>query len=306
MRAQTPSRTAEIVAAHLVLLSRHPAFGAIVPPEAAAASRWFLEAIPGLHGRFYRLVAPLLEAPLVRASLRRFERHPPPSMALGFGLRRRWIEDQVRTALAAGCSQLVVLGAGFDTLAYRLHRALPGVRFWEIDHPATQGVKRAALDAHGGVGPNLTLLPVDFTQRTLDEVLSSLPGYDPRAATAFLAEGLLMYLAEAEVRATFQAVHAHSGEGSQLVGTAVAVTPEGRLDTPGVSWLDEQRLRLLGEPVKWGLPRGGLGGFLSGLAFALKEEVRAPELLGRYLPSARPGSRLSDTESFFLAARVRG
>ncbi|MEQ1870931.1 MAG: class I SAM-dependent methyltransferase, partial [Vicinamibacterales bacterium] len=52
----------------------------------------------------------------------------------------------------------MVMFAGFDLLAWRLHRERPEVRFFELDHPATQAPKKRKLDAAG----NLTFLPVDL------------------------------------------------------------------------------------------------------------------------------------------------
>ena len=58
--------------------------------------------------------------------------------------RKRFVEDEVRAALAEGLEQAVVLGAGYDPLALLLRPEFPNVRFFELDHPATQAVKRRA------------------------------------------------------------------------------------------------------------------------------------------------------------------
>ena len=68
-------------------------------------------------------------------------------------LRKRWIESRVRAKIAAGASQVVVLGAGLDTLGVRLASERPDLRVVEIDHPATLAVKRSVVERKlGAVG----------------------------------------------------------------------------------------------------------------------------------------------------------
>ena len=67
-------------------------------------------------------------------------------------MRKRWIESRVRAAIADGASQLVVLGAGFDTLGVRLAVERPDFRVVEIDHPATLAVKRSVVEMRLGCG----------------------------------------------------------------------------------------------------------------------------------------------------------
>src|SRR5436853_188733 len=124
-----PSRTAQSVAAAEFLLSYDPILGDLVPREAVAPTRWCLESVPGFHGKLYHL----LRWGWLRRYLRFLERKYIPGITAHVGLRKRWIEENVRNAINAGCSQVVVLGAGFDTLAYRLHQEYADVHWWEID-----------------------------------------------------------------------------------------------------------------------------------------------------------------------------
>jgi O-methyltransferase involved in polyketide biosynthesis len=80
-------------------------------------------------------------------------------------LRKLFVEDEARRALAGGVRQLVVLGAGYDPLAIRLCLEMPDLRAFEVDHPPTQDVKRRALAAHDACPPGLALVPVDFFGR---------------------------------------------------------------------------------------------------------------------------------------------
>lgn len=106
--------------------------------------------------------------------------------------RTRFFDDAVTDALDAGIRQVVVLGAGYDSRAWRLAR--PGVRFFEVDHPATQSDKRGRAPA---AGPRY--VPVDLGVDEPREALSA-AGHDPARPSLFIAEGLTMYLTEARVR----------------------------------------------------------------------------------------------------------
>ena len=130
MRADRPSTTARLIAAATVFLSRDPRYRDLVPPGAAE-----------LCARFVSVEA-VSRAPLSWA-VWLAERATIPGLMLHFMLRKRFIEDTVRASLAAGCEQVVVVGAGFDTLAARLAAEFPQARFIEIDHPAIAELQRA-------------------------------------------------------------------------------------------------------------------------------------------------------------------
>jgi len=60
--------------------------------------------------------------------------------------RKRWIENRVKDAIEDGFLRLVILGAGFDTLSYRISGDVLNTEIIELDHPATQGAKLRALE----------------------------------------------------------------------------------------------------------------------------------------------------------------
>ena len=138
--------------------------------------------------------------------------------------------DEALRARVTG--QLVILGAGLDTRAWRL-TGLERTDVWEVDHPASQQDKRARLaeaaqearrlDAGGdqAVEPPCTarsvrFVPVDFAIDDLDDALGS-SGHDPAAPTTWLWEGVVPYLTRAEMRATLAALAGRSAPGSSLI-----------------------------------------------------------------------------------------
>jgi O-methyltransferase involved in polyketide biosynthesis len=299
------------------LTAYDPTLGDVVPEGTAEPTRWFLDAAtyPGMTAMY--------DAYPVRAFARMAETWTLPGISVHNALRKRWIEDAVREALASGRRQVLVLGAGFDTLAYRLHGEYPDVRWWEIDHPATQSVKRDALDDHGGVGDNFDLVAADFSETTLGEVLGALAdeasegaggsdrqertAYDPTAPTVVVAEGLLMYLSEEEVRALFRDVRRRTGPGSRVVGTALEPREDGRLtlrsDNEFGNRLLEVRLGRLGEPLRWGIEPTALPTFVDDLGFESTETLAVEDLRGRYLPPEARARRLPRGEYLFRTTR---
>lgn len=114
--------------------------------------------------------------------------------------RSRYAEDNLGRAVAQGVSQYVLLGAGLDTFAHR--NPHPGLRVFEVDHPATQLWKRDLLEASGiDVPRGLIYAPVDFECQSLPEQLAA-TGFDAEAPTFFAWLGVVPYLTLAAFRAT--------------------------------------------------------------------------------------------------------
>ncbi len=130
-------------------------------------------------------------------------------------LRVLAIDAELAAAIAAGCRQLVILGAGLDTRAYRLD-ALADVDVFEVDHPATQAFKRSRAAALRPLARSLEYVTVDFERDALAERLRA-AGHDPNRPTVWVWEGVVMYLTETALRAALAAIAGASAAGSVLV-----------------------------------------------------------------------------------------
>jgi len=131
--------------------------------------------------------------------------------------RCRFIDDYLQARLAEGIEQLVILGAGFDSRAYRFEGLRGKVRVFEVDHPATQRVKRQRLErALGHIPDHVVFVPVDLLVERLDQRLLE-SGYDPGLKTLFIWEGVTQYLDPQAVDSTLAFVAHHSAPGSALV-----------------------------------------------------------------------------------------
>ncbi|HET7505062.1 MAG TPA: class I SAM-dependent methyltransferase [Kofleriaceae bacterium] len=124
-----------------------------------------------------------------------------PQMELWLALRVAYLDRLIDLAIdRLGVRQVVLLGAGYDTRAARLPRA--SVRFFEVDHPATQAEKRERMAALDGYPDDAaTHVACNFEREDPVERLAS-AGFDGREPAVVIWEGVVSYLTEAAVRAT--------------------------------------------------------------------------------------------------------
>ena len=212
-------------------------------------------------------------------------------------LRKRFIEDQLRAALQAGAKQVIVFGAGYDPLPLRLAPDFPEVTFFELDYPATQEVKRRALDKHGVTASQVILVGVDFSHESADDRLRAQERFRPNARSVFLAEGVLLYLEPADVDQLFAIVGRNGGPGSRfiftLIETRVTVAPERQL------WI--RGMTLTGEPVRSSLDRHELDDFLRARGFECRTVADQDTLRRLYLDALGIDREVSGGTLFVVA-----
>jgi methyltransferase (TIGR00027 family) len=131
--------------------------------------------------------------------------------------RTRHIDSWLERAIAEGATQVVILGAGFDSRPYRFSKAGLGVRFFEVDLPVTIRAKERAVAALEGVPPAyVRYVPTDFSSQSLESALFQ-AGYDATRKSAFILEGVTMYVTHAGNDATFDFIRTRSATGSTVV-----------------------------------------------------------------------------------------
>jgi methyltransferase (TIGR00027 family) len=197
-----------------------------------------------------------------------------PGQFEAFAHRKAFCDHQVREGIRAGATQVLVLGAGYDTLGWRLAPEFPGVGFFEIDQPATARLKAIGI-AELGQRDNLHLIQEDLGERRLVEVLTANRSWDQTAPSVVVAEGLLMYLPPAAARGLFGQCAEISGAGSRIAFTYVCTGADGRPDAGRWTGLVLWILKASGEPWLWSLRPEELARFLEETGW-----TNAPDLVG--------------------------
>jgi methyltransferase (TIGR00027 family) len=242
-----PSRTSLLVAAGR-------AFGAREPDQSVRNPDWLAERLLGPEE--LDLIA---GHPIAAALSQDYESARQNLTVAGLSnlmlVRTRFIDERLEKALKDGAAQVVILGAGFDTRAYRFQDLLAGRNVFEVDYHSTQDLKkRRVQDALGSLPAHVVYVEIDFKREALLDVLRRV-GYQPGEQTFFIWEGVSMYLPEASVRETLRAIASGSAPGSRLVMDFV-----GRISIQALEKFPNHPQREFtdawGEPWVFGLPDG--------------------------------------------------
>jgi methyltransferase (TIGR00027 family) len=290
MRAGHGSRTAEHNALFRALESARPERTRLfTDPLARAFLTWpltlvgRLAAIPGLR----EIVARIIDSRW-------------PGVASSVVARTRLIDDVITASLGDHVEQLVILGAGFDSRAYRL----PGLRqttVFEVDHPDTQAIKRRALEhARSGPSEHVRFVALDFNRSDLASVMAA-AGYRESARTFILWEGVTNYLTEAAVDTTLRWCSRAAPESLLLftyVHRDVLTRPDAFVGTKNLF----ASLEKAGERLTFGIEPRQLPEFLAQRGLSLERDLGAAEYRERYLGEA---ARKIRGHEFYRVALVR-
>jgi methyltransferase (TIGR00027 family) len=278
MQAGRASYTAEANALFRAVESAQPAARRIVDDPLAGA---FLT-------RPFSLVARAARVPGLRELIPWFidRRWPGPRSAVV--ARTRLIDDLIAASLGA-VEQMVILGAGFDTRAYRLP-GLRRLRVFEVDHPDTQAAKRRLLARALPAAPqHVRFVAIDFQESELASVMEA-AGYSGSAQSLILWEGTTNYLTEPAVDATLRWC-ARSAPGSRLVFTYVHRDIITRPELFFGSRQLRASLERSSERFTFGLDPGEVPAFLAARGLELESDIGAAEFRARYYGDAARGLR---------------
>jgi methyltransferase (TIGR00027 family) len=201
-------------------------------------------------------------------------------MRIFIAVRTRFAEDALAAAVEGGVRQLVVLGAGLDTYAYRSNWG-PRLRIFEVDHPDTQAWKRQVLaEAAIPLPDSLTFVPVDFERDTLMRGLAA-AGFDPEQKTFFTWLGVVPYLTEEAIWSTLEFI-ARLPSGPQVVFD-YADPPESL--SPEMRAAHDQRaerVAAIGEAWTSYFEAAPLRARLNAVGFGAVEDLGPPQIAARY------------------------
>jgi len=250
------SQTALKVALGLITLSVKDDWADRLPPGLVEISERLLLA-SGSPGYGPRLMRASKKQWMIRVY--EFQDRMMPRQWEGFGHRKIFMHEQTERAIAAGARQVLVLGAGFDTLCLRLAPKYADVRFFEVDHPTTSAAKAKGV-ATEGQPENMIQIAADLGEHELSKVLSEDGRWDVSQPSVLLAEGLLQYLKDEEVRSLLNEAASCSALGSRLVFTH-AIPDERRILT--------MMLAVVGEPFQSAVRSEDLPEYLEGTGWVM-------------------------------------
>jgi methyltransferase (TIGR00027 family) len=259
VRKGRSSLTAAAVAAARALASSTRA--AVLDPEDRAAERL-------LPRPLSLLVQALREGDGGRGWLATVAARASLGMVDHVALRSAMIDRLVCRAVEAGTRQVVIVGAGLDTRAYRLG-ALRDASVYEVDHPDSQREKVARTAGLPRVAGSLSHVPLDLSTGGLRARLAE-AGHRGAEASLFIAEGLVPYLEGAAITSMLREIALASAEGSVLLLTYV---------TPDLVWLRHAQafvhasMRLIGEPFHSTFSREQMRLLLQTAGFELQHDT---------------------------------
>ena len=216
-------------------------------------------------------------------------------------VRSRFAEDELARAVGRGVAQYVVLGAGLDTFAYR--SPFPGLRVFEVDHPATQAWKRRKLArAHIDPPPSMTFVPVDFERETAGARLSA-SGFDPEAPAFFAWLGVTMYLTGEAIASTLRFIAATPATGGLALDYLAPVSLTDWRTRIALWWLS-RKVAAAGEPFRTLFSPAALHDQLTRLGFTSIVDLGRSELNARYFAGRSDRLRISGTAGRVLSAEL--
>jgi methyltransferase (TIGR00027 family) len=219
--------------------------------------------------------------------------------ALSFGLvdhialRTAAIDE----AISGGYAQLVLLGAGLDARAYRL-RSVANGRVFEVDHPASQRLK---LEYARGLEPSaraIEYVAADFLHDDIDTLLAK-AGHDAKVATAWIIEGVAMYLPVAVTTRLLDVVSARSAPGSILALTYIHASRRAIARRVGGVFLGA-----LGEPFREAFSRADITERIRAAGLDVESDTNDVDWSKRFGASSRL-ARFFHDERLVLARRSR-
>jgi methyltransferase (TIGR00027 family) len=254
------SQTALKVALGLITLSVKDDWSQRLPPDLVEITERLLLA-SGSPGYGPALMRMSKQRWMIRTY--QFQDRMMPGQWEGFGHRKVFMNQQVEAAIEQGARQVLVLGAGFDTLCLRLAPKYPEVRFVEIDHPSTSVAKARGIEKVGQP-ENMIQIAADLGERSLPKVLSEDGHWDASQRSVIVAEGLFQYLTDEEVRGLLTDAAACTSPGSRIAFSHAI---------PGDRKLLSALVRLISEPWKSEVRSEDLPSYVDGTGWAMISEV---------------------------------
>lgn len=187
-------------------------------------------------------------------------------------------------ALANNTPQIVLLGAGYDSRAYRFARLNKATKIIELDIAPTQTRKKKCLKKASTAMPaQVNHVPINFNKESIKHVLEN-AGYDERLKTLFLWEGVSYYLEADPVAATLEFVAQTAHHESVIAFDYVVTICQENRDLYGATeFLHTMQERHGSEALMFAIDEGETASFLAQLGLKMVAHLNNVEIERAYL-----------------------
>jgi methyltransferase (TIGR00027 family) len=215
--------------------------------------------------------------------------------------RIRYFDDVVQNTGGDGFSQIVILGAGYDTRAYRIGTLKGHIKVFEVDRPETLVRKIGILkNIFGTLPDHVTFVPNDIGQGPWRPALEA-SGFSPYKKTLFLLEGLVMYLPRMDVDTLLAGIAQQAGAGSVVLFDFIPQSmADGSSTAEGGDAIRDWTMKI-GEPLKSGFADGEVVLFLTALGYSDIQVISSRAFANMYYTGKKADRKVSGLMSLAYA-----
>jgi len=242
------------------------------------------------------------------------KKHPAETQALAVEVERkmpgwsnairgriRYFDDIVRSAASEGFTHMVIMGAGYDTRAYRIDNLKGCMKIFEIDRPETMARKIGILQQIFGQLPDhVVFISLDMAHGDCWQGLAK-AGWFPEGKTLFLLEGLVMYLPRQDVEGLLAGIARNAGAGSTVLFDFVPQSlADGTSDAEGGQNIRNWTIEI-GEPILSGFADSAVVPFLNGLGYSQVRIIPSRDFANMYYTGKKVDRKVSGLMSIAYA-----
>lgn len=220
---------------------------------------------------------------------------------VGYAVSRcRYIDDYLDKCLRSGFMQVVILGAGLDSRAYRFAMLKGPAKVFEVDQPATQAAKIARVKKiFHEIPQHVTYVPIDFNEETLDRLAAC--GYNRSLRTVFIWEGVTPYLKAEAVDATLAWVRSNSASSSTIIFDYIYASALKGEHLRGEVERMHRSQRFTGEALIFGIEKGHIEDFMTQRGFIWVVDACAEDFKRLYFTGLNQDRPMADIYSIVHA-----
>lgn len=253
---------------------------------------------------FWRVTLVIMRLPIFGETLLGLRERQFPGIIGNLLCRTRFIDDMLNAALKEGVDQVVILGAGFDSRAYRIPD-IDKTHVFEVDHPATQARKKERIQQLlGNIPSHVTFVPIDFDKEKLEDVMTT-AGFRTGTKSFIIWEGVTQYITAEAVDATFRYVSRFTAPGSEIIFTyikrGIVEGSESEMNQKVVAFA-----KRMGMPWIFGIEPAQVDQFLAERELELVEHVGTSDYRARYLDPMGRQLNIFEGERVVLARIMSG